>query len=845
MKKIQILFVISICTLLVSCYKEINNRIDEIEDRVEELEDLCKEANTNISALMELLKALDNNDAITGVTAVLKDGVTIGYTITFANSDPITIYNGKDGNSGNIPQIGVRKDDDGAYYWTVNGEWLLDDAGNKIKAAGSSEAPRFKIDADTWYISYDGGKSWEEVGPASSGGSGEAIFADVEITDEYIVFTLADSTKIYVPVSVDKSYIDFLDNTVEILCVMNWDTNGDDKISYEEAAAVESIGNVFQGTNIISFNEFKYFTSVKKLEDSAFDHCQQLRRIVLPESLEEIGQYSLCQMSKITELVIPASVKTIAEKALVANASLQKISVAEGNTVFDSRNDCNAVIHTETNRLIVGASSAVIPSDVQIIGQQAFLYSKIENIIVPDSVHTIEWQAFCECKNLKSLIIGNGVKTWGTQICYLATGEFTINSNIPNCSESPFVNCRATKIVIGDDVTSLGDVSFAGLSTINEVVIGKNVKQLGYKAFNNCGQLVNITMGESVESIGSWAFTSCAKLSSMVFPDTLKEIGEYAFYQCKVLDVTFGKGLQKIGARAFEECKALKNIKLAEGLESIGERAFYNCAGATYVSLPSTLTNIGTEAFKYCSGEVYVDCVLADGSSSNNATFNGNNFTKVEAGENASLGDYCFYSSAALETLVVNEGVKRIGKNAFRQCYKLKDVQLPNSLETIDESAFYNCYEIESIVVTAKELVGKSAFGSAGKLTDIEIKGTKHIAAGAFSGGPVPTRLILEEGIQIIDEEAFWCSELSEITIPSTVVYIGKRAFQYNPASSGKGDFNVYFKGTVPPDLDETPFVYSVDKIKDVTGLYLYVPSSALSDYASNSDFKHYNILPY
>ena len=846
MKKLQILLIVSLCTLFVSCHKKLNDRIDKIEDRVEKLENLCKEANTNILSLQELLNALEKNDMITGITAITKDGVTIGYTITFANSDPITIYNGKDGNTGDIPQVGVKKDSDGYYYWVINGEWLLDGDGNKIKASGSSEAPRFKIEADTWYISYDGGISWDRVGPASSGGSGETIFADVEITESYIIFTLVDGSKISVPVSVDNSYIDFLDNTVEILCVMNWDTNGDDKLSYEEAAAVKSIGNVFKGTNIISFNEFKYFTSVKKLDASAFDHCQQLRRIILPDSLEEIGQYALCQMSNITELVIPASVKQIDEKALVANASLQKISVAKGNTVYDSRNDCNAVIHTETNRLIVGASSAVIPSDVQIIGQQAFLYSNIENIIIPDSVHTIEWQAFCECKNLKSLIIGKGVKTWGTQICYLATGEFTINSDLPDFSTTPFVNCKATKIVIGDDVTSLGKYSFAGLSTIKEVKIGKNVKLIGDRAFNSCGELANLTLGESVESIGTWAFTSCKKLTSIVFPDTLKEIGEYAFYQCSSLDATFGKGLEKIGLRAFDECKKLTKLQFAEGLVSIGEKAFNNCSGTTYISLPSTLISIGEDAFYGCGGEMFIDCVVADRSSSYYATFRSNNFTKVVAGPNASLGDYSFYASSKLETLIINEGVKRIGKYAFNMCHVLKDVQLPNSLETIDEYAFSQSSALESIVVTAKELLGKGAFNSCSKLTDLEIKGTKHIGASAIAGGPTLTRLVLGEGIQIIDEEAFnACNNLSEIIIPSTVVYIGNRAFNSNPASSRTGEFNVYFRGTVPPDLDGSPFAYSIDTAIGLTGLKLYVPSSALSDYAGNSDFKSYNISGY
>lgn len=137
-------------------FEEINQRIDGLEDRIEYLEELCAQINTNIASLQTLVNAVQGNDYITSIVPIVAGEDTIGYTITFTKSGPVTIYNGKDGKDGNdgldgqdgedgndgadgkdgadgyTPQIGVKLDEDGIYYWTLDGEWLLDDAGNKM-----------------------------------------------------------------------------------------------------------------------------------------------------------------------------------------------------------------------------------------------------------------------------------------------------------------------------------------------------------------------------------------------------------------------------------------------------------------------------------------------------------------------------------------------------------------------------------------------------------------------------------------------------------------------------------------------------------------------------------------
>lgn len=198
----------------------LTNRVDDLENRITQLEELCKQMNINISSLQTVVSALENNDYVTSVTPIIKDGKEVGYTITFTKNQPITIYHGKDGTNGEdgtdgkdgtdgvngkdgvTPIISVSKDSDGIYYWTLNSEWLLDSDGNKIKATGvdgqdgedgtNGITPQLKIENGFWYVSYDNGTNWTKLGAATT--EVEEIFKDVTVSDNTVTFTLADNT---------------------------------------------------------------------------------------------------------------------------------------------------------------------------------------------------------------------------------------------------------------------------------------------------------------------------------------------------------------------------------------------------------------------------------------------------------------------------------------------------------------------------------------------------------------------------------------------------------------------------------------------------------------------------
>ena len=238
MKKLHLLLLgLTIC-LFSACHDKLWDAIDGLDARVAKLEELCKEMNTNIVSIQTIVNVQQSGDYITGIVEVKKDGKVIGYSITFSKHDSITIYhgesgqNGTDGKDGITPVIGVAQDTDGVYYWTLNGEWLLDDNGNKLPVSGkdgqngaNGTMPQLKIEEGYWYISYDNGATWTQLGKATGedgqdgkdgadgadgkdgqngadgkdGQDGDSIFESVTEDDDYVYFTLSDGSVIKIP----------------------------------------------------------------------------------------------------------------------------------------------------------------------------------------------------------------------------------------------------------------------------------------------------------------------------------------------------------------------------------------------------------------------------------------------------------------------------------------------------------------------------------------------------------------------------------------------------------------------------------------------------------------------
>ena len=245
--------------------------------------------------------------------------------------------------------------------------------------------------------------------------------------------------------------------------------------------SVEYEGITYSVTSIGGY-AFYYCTGLKSVTipnsvitigESAFSECKNLSSVTIANGVTSIGVVAFRMCTSLTSLTIPNSVTAIAESAFQGCSGLQSIVVDKGNTVYDSREDCNALIKTSDNKLITGCMNTTIPNSITAIGSWAFfLCDGLTSINIPNSVTGIEQSAFWGCKNLVSI---------------------NIPSSITEIEQISFAHCEAlTSITIPNSVTTIGDQAFSGRIGLTSITIGSNVKSIGFLAFTDCLNLLDV-----------------------------------------------------------------------------------------------------------------------------------------------------------------------------------------------------------------------------------------------------------------------------------------------------------------------------------------------------------------
>ena len=390
--------------------------------------------------------------------------------------------------------------------------------------------------------------------------------------------------------------------------------------------------------------------------------------IIIPESITysgttysvtSIGDNAFSVCSSLTTVTIPNSVTSIGDRAFSGCSSLTSVTVDKNNGTYDSRDNCNAIIETSTNKLIVGCNNTIIPNSVTAISEYAFFRcSGLTSVTIPNSVTSIGDSAFSDCSGLTSVIIPNSVTSIGKYAFYFCFG--------------------LTSVTIPNSVTSIGDGAFEGCSGLTSVTIPNSVTSIGKYAFRFCSGLTSVTIPNLVTSIGYGAFALCSGLTSVTIPNSVTSIGKYAFADCSGLtSVTVDKNNGTYDSR--NNCNAIietstnklivgcKNTTIPNSVTSIGYGAFNGCSGLTSVTIPNSVTSIGESAFDYCSG---------------------------------------------LTSVTIPNSVTSIGKYAFYYCSGLTSVTIPNSVTSIGEHAFANCSGLTKLVSLAVEppICGKGVF---------------------------------------------------------------------------------------------------------------------------------------
>lgn len=368
----------------------------------------------------------------------------------------------------------------------------------------------------------------------------------------------------------------FQDATVKSICIQHFDQNKDGELSFEEASLVTSLirasvnipdyeESVIYGKNITSFNELRFFTSLKTIPELAF--CDTgIEEVSLPDSVEEIGPGAFLN-AKISKIDFPNKLKYIGYNAFASCMDLHEIVIPESvEELFDAFRDSGVSSIKALGSIIGGCSGCknltevTIPNNVKKISGMAFYGCPITKITIPSSVTEVQTYAFWNCRNLTEIIIENDV---------------------------------------------IGDAMFSSTGITN-LIIPEHVHTIGAGAFSNCKDLASINLPKALASLGRGVFTECEKLESIVVPSAITEIPSRLFDRCTNLkNVELMGDVISIGDNAFYNCTNLNDFEIPAHVRILEANAFSNVHFDTIV-LPESIESIGKECFMGCSPQYYI-----------------------------------------------------------------------------------------------------------------------------------------------------------------------------------------------------------------------------------------------
>ena len=738
----------------------LRNDLNDLENRVAKLEELCKQMNTNISSLQKIVEALQDNLSISKV-----EQISDGYIIHFSDGSTATIKNGK--NSEDAPIIGVKKDTDGIYYWTLDGEWLTDEKGNKVKAQGTDGkdgvdgedgtngkdgiTPQLKIENGRWMLSMDNGKTWTDIGQATGadGTDGEdgvdgkdgtnGIFKSVTEDNDNVYFTLEDDSVITIPKSDNSKFAIAFDTTdiailnggesktisytitdatkntvVKAIAQDGWKVKVDATSTDKGTITITAPNPIVESEILVFANDGSYRTVMVSL------NCMQGQINIADNSINATSAGGTQEIKLTTNLDYTIEIPEDAQswlslapetRALREDTIVFEVTANEGMqryTTVALKDEQGKILQTIIFRQLGTCTEVHVETKGELENELAgYDYANIESLKITGVLNDVDFLfIYRMMPNLKNLDIAE------VNITALPIQAFYKSTNVEN-------------LILPNTLITIGEEMFYQ-SKLKTVVIPANATTIGNSAFEQCASLISIDIPANVETIGTAVFWGCSSLATVTFENgsQLKTIGggsSYygAFSYCTALtSIEIPASVETIEAAAFKDCSSLATVTFENGsqLKTIGGGnshsyyygAFSYCSSLTSIEIPASVETIKASAFKGCSSLATV-------------TFeNGSQLKTIEGG----------YPSSG----------------TFADCTALTSIEIPASVETIEAAAFKGCSSLATVTFEKGSQLktigggGSSYYGAFGQLKNLmtvdmsACTQVKTIGESAFDG---------------------------------------------------------------------------------------------------------------
>lgn len=615
---------------------------------------------------------------------------------------------------------------------------------------------------------------------------------------------------------------------------------------------------------------------IKSIGSYAFSSCQKLVNLQLGDSLKTIDYCAFSGCYVLPAVHLPASLTYMLANSFRYCYALDTITVHPDNTVYDSRNNCNAVISTANKTLVLGCCKTVIPNEITTIGENAFYECRrLQSITFPTGLKQIQSYAFYNCDSLTTLTLPEGLQ--GLYDKAFSDCDRLQSVNLPNSLNTVgcgvFNNCKAlTTPVYNDNWFAYMPANYEG-----GYIIPESLQHLACEAFYNCTKLTSVLIPERVKAIANYTFHNCQSLNAIHIPDSVTSIGQYAFQYCaKLTAITFPANLTGFGGNMLRGCNQLstinwnvrkyqnidvsytwadpfngvrsqiKSMSFGDSVQIVPANLCYEMDKLTSLSLGCNITKIGDNAFYGCTNIKSIHWNLrtcTDPDIYTQAPFYSlhDSITTFTFGDSVRhIPAYLCHSMSRLHQVHIPEYVSSIGKYAFRYLGELDSISVAagnsyydsrNDCNALIESAsdilLLGCYKTQ--IPNDITGVGECAFRNVRNYTSVSLpENVTFVGKEAFNGCHELQELSLPENLVTIDDYAFQdCDSMHFLTIPQNVEQIGFRAFAH---CSGLEDINC--RAVTPPTIDATSF--------SGTTCPIHVPCAGIAEYRSTaiwSDF--------